>query len=143
MKFTDNAGREWLIRIDVNALRRVRDALDANFGNWVDINPLLQRLRMDDVFVAEVAYWILQPEIAKREDATQESFYAEMHNEAIEKACAAIEDGLAAFFRHAAIKAAVATEVQRLRKILPTHGESSTSSQESSQSTLDDSRLES
>jgi hypothetical protein len=33
MTFKDAAGREWLVRIDCNALRRIRDGLGINFGD--------------------------------------------------------------------------------------------------------------
>lgn len=143
MTFKDAAGREWLVRVDCNALRRIRDGLGVSFGDWKEIGELLKRLLFDDLFVCEVAYLIIKPEADKR-TIGEEGFFAEMHGDAIASASEAVERGLVDFFRDPAIRAGVKAEIEAVKAMttaalaIPTDsGPQSTSSPEDSESIPD------
>ena len=116
MKFVDAQGREWFARIDVNALRRIRDGVGVNFGNWSDIGDILKRMIFDDLFVAEIAYCVLKPEIDQRklDDA---SFFTGIYADATERACEAIQSGLSDFFRNPAIRAGIKAQTEAMRSL--------------------------
>lgn len=116
MKFIDSLGREWFVRIDVNALRRIRDGMGVNFGNWSDIGDILKRMIFDDLFVVEVAYCILKPEIDTRKLSDAE-FFVGVHSDAIERVCDAIQSGLSDFFRNPAIRAGIKAQAAAIRSL--------------------------
>ena len=139
MIFKDAAGRDWLVRIDVNALRRIRDGIGVNFGDWSEIGTLLKRMHFDDLFVAEIAYFVVKPEIDSRKiDDT--GFFAELYGDAIARAADSIQQGIVDFFRHPAIRAGVKAEIEATKALTQTllttgYGSESTRSPEGSEST--------
>lgn len=142
MTFKDAAGREWLVRIDCNALRRIRDGLGVSFGDWKEIGELLKRMLFDDLFACEVAYLVVKPEADQRKIG-EEGFFAEMHGDAIARASEAVERGLVDFFRDPAIRAGVKAEIEAIKAMMtaaltiPDSGPQSTSSPEGSESIPD------
>ena len=116
MKFIDSLGREWFFRIDVNALRRIRDGMGVNFGNWSDIGEILKRMIFDDLFVAEIAYCALKPEIDTRK-LSDTDFFAGVYGDAIDRACEAIQSGLSDFFRNPAIRAGIKAQAEQMRSL--------------------------
>lgn len=147
MKFTDSLGREWFVRIDVNALRRIRDGMGINIGDWSIAGNVLKQLIIDDLFVAELACCILSPEIANRKvegrQMTNADFFSGIATDAIERAHEAIKEALIESFRSAVVRTAV-REIEKsmagirqnlLTSLLKPSGSESANSPGSSEST--------
>lgn len=121
--FRDNAGREWSLRIDVAALRRVRDGTDCNLGDVRKLGELVQQLRVDDLFVAEVAWCCCRPQ-AEAQKIDADSFYAAMAGDATGAAYGAIVEGLSDFFRDPEVRRTlrrlIGTLEQTTKQILAT-----------------------
>lgn len=145
MKFLDAQGREWLVRIDCNAVERIELGTSINFGDWTEVGSHLNRLLFDDLFVARVAYYVLQPEIDKRK-LSREDFMIGLIGDATGKACDAIQQGFTAFFRDPVVRATVKENLDEAKKKVETlldSGKSSTGLPANSESTPAHSLLES
>ncbi len=59
--FKDNSGRNWTVRIDVAAIKRVRGLLDVDLLDAVE-GTLLERLVADPVLLCDVIYALCKPE---------------------------------------------------------------------------------
>jgi len=108
-KFTDNAGREWSLTINVAALKRVRMLAEVDLADIL-ATTLLQRLAGDPVLLAEVLYAVCQPQ-AERQGISPESFGEELVGDVIDAATTALLEALADFFpsrRRAALRKALA-----------------------------------
>lgn len=64
--FTDNQQRHWPVRIDVNALRRVKDLAGVNLATDVFGETLLPQLANDPLLLANVLYAIIKPDADQR-----------------------------------------------------------------------------
>ena len=94
--FTDNAGRNWNIAIHVDAIRRVRAALDVNLTEVVN-GHILERLVNDPILLVDILY-VLCREQADAAGVSDAEFGRGLAGEAIDAAVAAFLDELASFF---------------------------------------------
>lgn len=96
--FTDTEGRQWDVRIDVNAIRDVRAALDVNLLALMDEEAaLLQRLTVDPVLLVDVLFVVCRRQADERA-VTDEAFGRAMAGDAILHAADALVRGIVDFF---------------------------------------------
>jgi len=93
--FKDNAGRTWTVSIEVDAIRRVRSALNVNLTstNFADV---LQQLLSDPVLLCDVLYVLCKPE-ADKQNISDIDFGRAMAGDAIDHATQALLGELANF----------------------------------------------
>lgn len=94
--FKDAGGREWVVSIDVNALRRVRDRLGLNLTDLVG-GETLDRVTKDPVLLVDILY-VLCESAAKAADVDAEAFASELRGDALDAAVTAMLESLADFF---------------------------------------------
>ena len=100
-RFVDNEGDSWELRIDVNALERVRDSTGIPLAESVDEgSDILPRIERDPILMVKVLYSILEPQINAR-SITPEEFAARIVGDAISEAVKAFLYGLIYFFPRA------------------------------------------
>lgn len=116
--FTDSAGRSWTLRIDVSAIRRVRQALDVDLLDLAG-GPLLDRVAGDPVLLVDILYVLARGQ-ADEQSVDAEAFGAAMVGDAIDGAVTAILETLADFFpsRKAALLRQVIDKGQTLAERL-------------------------
>ncbi len=95
--FTDNLDRPWPVRIDYLAAQRVRHATHTNILDFKTIAEVMESLKFDGLFVAQVAHAICEPTIRERK-LTEASFADGLQGDAIERASEAILEALLNFF---------------------------------------------
>ena len=69
--FTDSAGREWNIALNINAIRRIRDGVKTRDGSTVDLlapqlAEVIRSLTLDTISLCDCVYLAVQPEAEKR-----------------------------------------------------------------------------
>lgn len=94
-QFTDNAGRQWTIEINVAALKRVKGLTGVDLLDVLD-GTLIERLIRDPVLLCDVIYAARKPEADER-SVTDEEFGRAMAGDAIEHATAALLDEIVSF----------------------------------------------
>lgn len=105
--FQDNAGRQWTVTINVDAIRRVRSLVDVNLLDVLDDGcKLLAQLHDDPVLLVDVIYCVCKPE-ADAKNITDEDFGRAMAGDAIGNATAALLAELSDFFPNARQRAAM------------------------------------
>jgi len=116
--FDDNAGRSWTLRIDVSAIRRVREALDVDLLDLAG-GPLLERVAGDPVLLVDILYVLARGQ-ADQQSVDAEAFGAAMVGDAIDRATGALLEALADFFpsRKAALLRQVIDKGQTLAERL-------------------------
>jgi hypothetical protein len=88
--FKDNEGREWQVRIDVNAVRSVRSELDVNLLALPDQEfALLTRLTTDLVLLVDVLYVVCRKQAQDR-SISDEEFGRSMYGDCIQNAADAL-----------------------------------------------------
>ncbi len=131
-KFSDSAQREWVLVVDVAAMRRAKKA-------GVDLSmPVIQMQEFvaDDVFVSD-AIWAIISQDAKQRGITQEQFESAMNGATFDAAREALWAALTDYYdpkstRATMLRAAIAqveTETQKAIEKL-TIGDSSPSPKE-------------
>jgi hypothetical protein len=110
--FKDNAGRTWTVSVEVDAIRRVRSALDVNLTSAA-FSELLQQLLSDPVLLCDVIYVLCKPE-AERQNVSDVEFGRAMAGDAIEHGTKALLEELANFTPNPRDRA----RVQRVLKTL-------------------------
>ena len=105
--FTDNAGRTWMVTVNVAAIKRVRALCGVDLNAIVEMdeknNPstkLLERLSTDPVLLVDVLYAVCKNE-ADTQGITDEEFGMAMAGDAIDHATAALLDEVVNFFPEA------------------------------------------
>ena len=105
--FTDNAGRTWMVTVNVAAIKRVRALCGVDLNAIVEMdeknNPstrLLERLSTDPVLLVDVLYAVCKNE-ADAQGITDEEFGMAMAGDAIELATTALLDEVIDFFPEA------------------------------------------
>ena len=105
--FTDNAGRTWMVTVNVAAIKRVRALCGVDLNAIVEMdeknNPstkLLERLSTDPVLLVDVLYAVCKNE-ADAQGITDEEFGMAMAGDAIDHATAALLDEVVNFFPEA------------------------------------------
>jgi len=93
--FTDADGREWVIDIDVNALRRVKKRLDLKLMDVIG-GETLDRLADDPVLLVDMLY-VLCEEQAQRDGVSDAEFGRAMRGDALDAAVSAFLEALADF----------------------------------------------
>jgi hypothetical protein len=102
--FTDNAGRQWQVEINVAALKRVRafvgvdlmQAIEGGGGGTGGSAGLIEKLVRDPVLLCDVVFALCKPEADAR-SVTDEEFGRAMAGDAIEHATAAVLEELVGF----------------------------------------------
>lgn len=93
--FTDTAGRQWTIEINVAALKRVKGLTGVDLLEVLD-GTLIERLIRDPVLLCDVLYAACKPEADER-GVGDEEFGRTMAGDAIEQATAALLDEIVSF----------------------------------------------
>lgn len=94
--FADNAGRNWTVQINVDAIKRVRDLVSVNLLEVVE-GKLLDRLISDPVLLCDVIYAVCKPE-ADTKTVSDVDFGRSMAGDAIDNATTALLEELVDFF---------------------------------------------
>lgn len=94
--FTDNAGRDWQVCVNVDTFRRVRSVLDVNLMGAVQ-GDLLEELSTDPILLCNVLYVVCREQADER-DVSDEDFGRAMGGDAIESATVALLEELVDFF---------------------------------------------
>ncbi len=98
--FTDGAGREWRVELNVWAMERLRDGAGADLMELLDGGPLLERLMRDPVLLCRVL-WTLCEEQAGERDVSAEAFGRALAGETIVEARKALVEEIVVFFHEA------------------------------------------
>lgn len=105
--FTDNAGRTWMISVNVATVKRVRALCDVDLNSIVELDAqnqpntkLLEHLSTDPVLLVDVLYAICKPECDTK-NVSDEEFGRSMAGDAIEQATDALLDEIIDFFPEA------------------------------------------
>lgn len=105
--FADNAGRTWMLQVNVGTIRRVRALCDLDLANIIQLEPgktpkvdLLEQLAGDPVLLVDVLYAVCKEE-ADHKKISDEEFGRAMAGDAIEHATAALLDEIIDFFPEA------------------------------------------
>ncbi|MCC5786885.1 MAG: hypothetical protein JJU33_09310 [Phycisphaerales bacterium] len=93
--FTDNAGRDWTVEINVSALKRIKGLTGTDLLEAID-GPLVERLIRDPVLLCDVVYAACKPQADERK-VSDEDFGRAMAGDAIDRATAALLEELVAF----------------------------------------------
>ena len=110
--FKDTEGRSWAVRIDVDAIRRVRTALKVNLvGN--DLGQVLEQVLGDPVLLCDVLYCLLKPE-ADKLGVSDVDFGRALAGDVLEQAAIAFLEELADFTPNARDRARVQRAVKAL-----------------------------
>lgn len=94
--FTDAKGTAWNIRIDVNTLRRVRDATQVDLMRILE-PEFLTELGGDPITLVSVLWAIVEPQ-ANSAHISPETFGESLTGDAIDEAASALIEGIADFF---------------------------------------------
>ena len=95
-KFTDAQGSEWVLRVNVNTVRKVRNATDEDLTKVVE-SDTLSRLAGDSVLLGDVL-WCIVAEQATERKITNEQFLERLEGDALEAATTAFVEALVDFF---------------------------------------------
>jgi len=94
-QFTDNAGRQWTVEINVAALKRVKSLAGVDLLEVLD-GTLIERLIRDPVLLCDVLYAACKPE-ADRLGVSDEEFGRAMAGDSIALATEALLDEIVSF----------------------------------------------
>ena len=94
--FKDNAGRDWTVAINIDAIKRVKGLLEVDLLEAVE-GKLLERLVGDPVLLCDVVYCLCKPE-ADAKAVSDEDFGRSMAGDAIDRATTALLEELVDFF---------------------------------------------
>jgi hypothetical protein len=116
--FTDNAGRQWQVEINVAALKRVRGLVRVDLMQPIEgTGGLLERLVRDPVLLCDVVYALCKPEADTR-GVSDEDFGRAMAGDAIEHATAAVLEELVAFCPSPRDRANLGRVLQATREVM-------------------------
>jgi hypothetical protein len=115
--FTDNAGRTWTVTINVDAMKRVRDALGIHLGKVLDDNlkPLAEILE-DPIRLVDVVYCLCKQQ-ADAQAVSDMEFGRAMAGDAIMGAADAFVEALTDFFPNARARAMLTALMGKGRKV--------------------------
>jgi hypothetical protein len=94
--FTDNAGRQWQISVNVDSIRRVRNTLNVDLME-LGTGQLAQRLANDPVLLADILWVLCQPQ-AEKAGVGSEQFGTALAGDALDQATTQLFEGIADFF---------------------------------------------
>jgi hypothetical protein len=96
--FADNAGRTWALKVDVSTIRRVRDVLELNLLELVDLKSnMLERLYQDPCLLCDILFVLVKPE-AEAKGVTDEDFGRSLGGDALGDATDALLTEIVDFF---------------------------------------------
>ncbi len=98
-RFTDDEKRDWLIHVDVNALRKVRDLFKINLGSFDEVGGCLARLADDPILLCDLLYVLCEEQVKERE-LTDADFGRLLLGDVIARATMALGEAIADFFPH-------------------------------------------
>jgi hypothetical protein len=96
-KFTDNKGRDWLIEINITAVKHVRAALQINLLE-AQTGQLQAKIAQDIVLLVDILYVLCKAQADERK-ISDEEFGRAMYGDVFGPAKDAFEEELAAFFQ--------------------------------------------
>jgi hypothetical protein len=124
--FTDNAGRTWIVQVNVAAIKRVRGLLGVDLYKLVDDGfQALAKLVSDPVQLADVLYCLVKDE-SDAKQITDEEFGRGLAGDAITLAADAFVEELIDFFPDARARAGLRKVIdagKKVRERLLTHAE--------------------
>jgi hypothetical protein len=128
--FTDNQGRTWVLTVNVDAIKRVRQLTDVDLLTVVG-GDLLERLAEDPVLLCDVLFALCKPE-ADAKQVSDEDFGRSMSGDAIETATTALLEAIADFFpsRKAALLRSASQKLEHFRGKVLDHAEAKLTSGE-------------
>ena len=94
--FKDCEARNWEIRIDVDAVRRVRAACGIDLATVLASEESIEKLKNDICLTIDVIYEIVRP-IAVQQGVPPEAFGRSLRNDALGHALTAFEEALVDF----------------------------------------------
>ena len=109
--FADKTGRPWVLVLDTDTIRRVRDLLKINIAVEAANGSLFDRLELDPVLLADVLFAICKPQ-ADAAKISSEDFGRALAGDVIEHATAALIEELLDFFpqdRRSVLRAMLST----------------------------------
>jgi len=95
--FVDELGNNWSLRIDINAIRKVRSKRGIDLAKVISSQDELNRL-VDDPCMWVDVIWDLIEEQAKSKSVTEEMFAHGLLGDAIERATSALLQAIVDFF---------------------------------------------
>ena len=119
--FTDTAGHSWTVEINVDAVKRVKAALEIDLLETAT-GPLVARFVNDPVLLCDVLFVLCQKQ-ADAQGITAEDFGRAMGGDVLDDATAAFLEGIVLFFpsqRRAVLQKALA-KTETLRKMALAH----------------------
>ena len=112
--FNDNAARSWIVQVNVDAIKRVRDLAQVNLLEVVE-GKLLERLISDPILLCDVIYCLCKPE-ADAKSVSDVEFGRAMAGDAIDGATTALLEELVDFFPQAK-RRVLAKALAKLQKL--------------------------
>ena len=94
--FKDCEARSWEIRIDVDAVRRVRIACGIDLATVLASEEAIEKLKNDICLTIDVIFEIIRP-VAEQQGVTAEAFGRSLRNDALGHALTAFEEALVDF----------------------------------------------
>lgn len=119
--FKDTEGREWIVAVNVDAIKRVRTLVDVDLLGAAD-GSLFRRLAGDPIVLVDVLFALCKPDADTRQ-VTDEQFGQAMGGDALDDATHALTAALVAFFPRSQRKllgkiVAMADQIQTKRQAL-------------------------
>jgi len=96
-KFTDKDGRDWLIRVDVTAIKAVRNQCEIDLGNIGEAPEYLTRLADDPVLLCDLLFILCEEQVKQRE-LSDADFGRLLVGDVIAHATMALGEAIADFF---------------------------------------------
>lgn len=114
--FKDSTGRDWLVEVNVSAVKRVRSLLGVDLLAVVDDNlKLLAKLADDPILLVDVLYAVCKPQ-ADDAKVTDEQFGGVMVGDAIHAGAAALFGAIADFFPEPQKRTAIRKVVEKANR---------------------------
>jgi hypothetical protein len=95
-RFTDNDGRTWVVRVTVDAIKRVRALCEVDLLQAID-GKLLETLISDPITLCDCLYALFKPQ-ADEAGVSDEAFGRAMAGDCLEQATQALLEDLVDFF---------------------------------------------
>jgi len=104
ISFKDKLGRQWICRVDIAAIRRVRALCNLDLANSVRVHPdgradtdVLQQLADDPCLLVDTVFAVCKDQ-ADRQNITDVQFAESLDGDTIEAATLALMEGIVEFF---------------------------------------------
>jgi len=121
--FTDNAGRNWTVALNVDALKRVRSLCTVDLMEIVsDGGKLLDRLMADPVLLCDVVFALCKEE-AESKNVSDTDFGKAMAGDPIEHATQALLEEIVGFFPNRTQRDVLGKVLDKMRRYADLAGE--------------------